>query len=128
LSTTEFILYLIGTFIGGSAGGALIAKVLNKAKDDLEVQLKEQVFYKTLIEDIQKERAKEQAEIKELKSEISELSEKISVLIADNKTKDDIIKDQSNNLKRYENTCSKYESIIQEKDKLIAKFIEDGND
>ncbi len=113
------------SFSGTAIGGALIGKWLNKKKDTLEIKLKEQVFYKTLIEDIQKQRSLEQIEISELKAEIEKLSQKINDLIESNKEKDDIILSYKNNVLRWEDNCIRLEKIIKEKDKQISKLFEE---
>ncbi len=113
------------SFSGTAIGGALIGKWLNKKKDSLEIKLKEQVFYKTLIEDIQKQRSLEQIEISELKAEIENLSQKINDLIESNKEKDDIILSYKNNVLRWEDNCIRLEKIIKQKDKQISKLFEE---
>ncbi len=113
------------SFSGTAIGGALIGKWLNKKKDSLEIKLKEQVFYKTLIEDIQKQRSLEQIEISELKAEIEKLSQKINDLIESNKEKDDIILSYKNNVLRWEDNCIRLEKIIKQKDKQISKLFEE---
>ena len=113
------------SFSGTAIGGALIGKWLNKKKDSLEIKLKEQVFYKTLIEDIQKQRSLEQIEISELKAEIEKLSQKINELIESNKEKDDIILSYKNNVLRWEDNCIRLEKIIKQKDKQISKLFEE---
>lgn len=116
---------LIISFSGTAIGGALIGKWLNKKKDSLEIKLKEQVFYKTLIEDIQKQRSVEQNEIGKLKKEIELLSEKIAELISDNKEKDYIISSQRNTVRRWEDNCDRLEVIIKQKDKQICKLFDE---
>ena len=113
------------SFSGTAIGGALIGKWLNKKKDSLEIKLKEQVFYKTLIEDIQKQRSLEQIEISELKAEIEKLSQKLNELIESNKEKDDIILSYKNNVLRWEDNCIRLEKIIKQKDKQISKLFEE---
>ena len=113
------------SFSGTAIGGALIGKWLNKKKDTLEIKLKEQVFYKTLIDDIQKQRSLEQIEISELKEEIEKLSQKINDLIESNKEKDDIILTYKNNVLRWEDNCIRLEKIIKQKDKQISKLFEE---
>ena len=113
------------SFSGTAIGGALIGKWLNKKKDTLEIKLKEQVFYKTLIADIQQQRSLEQVEISELKAEIEKLSQKINDLIDSNKEKDDVILSYKNNVLRWEDNCIRLEEIIKQKDKQISKLFEE---
>ncbi len=120
----ELAEYII-SFSGTAIGGAVIGKWLNKKKDSLEIKLKEQVFYKTLIEDIQKQRSAEQCEIAELKEEIEKLSQKINELIDSNKEKDYIIASYKNNVLRWEDNCVRLELIIKQKDKQISKLFEE---
>lgn len=120
----ELAEYII-SFSGTAIGGAVIGKWLNKKKDSLEIKLKEQVFYKTLIEDIQKQRSVEQCEIAELKEEIEKLSQKINELIDSNKEKDHIIASYKNNVLRWEDNCVRLEVIIKQKDKQISKLFEE---
>lgn len=112
-------------FSGTAVGGALIGKWLNKKKDSLEIKLKEQVFYKTLIEDIQQQRSLEQIEISELKEEIENLSQKINELLELNKEKDYIIASYKNNVLRWEDNCIRLEKIIKQKDKQISKLFQE---
>ena len=121
MDATELIL----SFSGTAVGGALIGKWLNKKKDDLEVKLKEQVFYKNLIEDIQNQRSVEQCEIAKLKEEIENLSQKINKLLESNKEKDYIIASYKNNVLRWEDNCIRLEKIIKEKDKQISKLFQE---
>ena len=113
------------SFSGTAIGGALIGKWLNKKKDSLEIKLKEQVFYKTLIADIQEQRSLEQIEISELKAEIEKLSQKINDLIESNKEKDDIILSYKNNVLRWEDNCIRLEKVIKQKDKQISKLFQE---
>jgi len=120
----ELAEYII-SFSGTAIGGAVIGKWLNKKKDSLEIKLKEQVFYKTLIEDIQNQRSVEQCEIAKLKEEIEHLSQKINELIDSNKEKDYIIASYKNNVLRWEDNCIRLEKVIKEKDKQISKLFEE---
>ena len=113
------------SFSGTAIGSALIGKWLNKKKDTLEIKLKEQVFYKNLISDIQQQRSLEQEEITKLKEEIEKLSEKINELIDSNKEKDDVILSYKNNVLRWEDNCIRLEEIIKQKDKQISKLFEE---
>lgn len=110
------------SFSGTAIGGAVIGKWLNKKKDSLEIKLKEQVFYKNLISDIQQQRTLEQEEIAKLKDEIEKLSQKINELIDSNKEKDHIIASYKNNVLRWEDNCIRLEEIIKQKDKQIVKL------
>ncbi len=117
----ELAEYII-SFSGTAIGGAVIGKWLNKKKDSLEIKLKEQVFYKNLISDIQQQRTLEQEEIAKLKDEIEKLSQKINELIDSNKEKDHIIASYKNNVLRWEDNCIRLEEIIKQKDKQIVKL------
>ena len=108
MTNVDLIMYVCGSALGGVIGKSLIDKVINKHKDKLEIQIKEQVFYKTLITDITEQRNLEKVEIQELKDKIIELSEMISNIKKDN---DGIIK--------------KYESVIKEKNKQISKLFKE---
>jgi len=121
MQLTETIIAFSGTAIGG----AIIGKWLNRKKDALEAQLKNQVFYKTLIQDLNEQRTIEKEEIAALKEEIKTLSAKISELINLNEEKDKAIKGQKNNLLRWENNCLRLEDIIKQKDKQIATLFEE---
>ncbi len=120
MDATELILSFSGTAIGG----ALIGKWLDKKKDDLEVKLKEQVFYKNLIKDLQEQRDLEQCEISELKEEVEKLSQKINELLESNKEKDEIIEDQRKNVLRWEQNCERLEAIIKQEQKKVSNLFE----
>lgn len=118
MELTEAIL----AFSGTAVGGAIIGKWLNKKKDDLEVKLKEQVFYKTLIDDIEKQRKVEKDEIVKLKNEVKLLSNKITELLNSNREKDEIIQDQRKNVLRWEQNCERLESIIKQEQKKVSNL------
>jgi len=119
----ELAEYII-SFSGTAIGGALIGKWLNKKKDDLEIKLKEQVFYKTLISDIQEQRDLEQCEISELKEEVEKLSQKINELLESNKEKDEIIEDQRKNVLRWEQNCERLEAIIKQEQTKVSDLFQ----
>ena len=56
MTTTELIISFGSTGIGS----LLIGWWLNKKREDIEINLKEQIFYKELIKDLEGQRAKEQ--------------------------------------------------------------------
>ena len=109
MTTTELIIAFGSTGIGS----LLIGWWLNKKREDIEVNLKEQVFYKELIKDLEGQRAKEQkaykVQIDKLSKEIDELKNKIRTLIRTSKDKNDIID-------KWENYCNQLrESLLFEK-------------
>lgn len=111
MTTTELIIAFGSTGIGS----LLIGWWLNKKREDIEVNLKEQVFYKELIKDLEGQRAKEQkaykVQIDKLSKEIDELKNKIRTLIKGAKDKNDIID-------KWEKYCNQLrENLLFEKSK-----------
>ena len=58
-------------FGGTGVGSLVIGWWLNKKKDEIEVSLKEQVFYKNIITDMEEQRTKEKKDCTEKISELS---------------------------------------------------------
>jgi hypothetical protein len=117
-------------FSGTGAGSLLIGWWINKKKDDIEVTLKEQVFYKTLISDMEAERVKAQAEyqtkITALTNEVHELKDSIIKLVEVKKEKDKTIEQLRRERQLWEDTATnerhKLEIIVKQKDKQISKL------
>lgn len=107
---------------GTAVGGAIVGKWLNKKRDTLENQLKEQVFYKTLIADIQTQSNADKKEIQLLKTKIDNLTKKVTELLKLNREKDEIIADQRKNVLRWEQNCERLEQIIKQEQKKVAKL------
>jgi predicted RNase H-like nuclease (RuvC/YqgF family) len=122
MTNVDYILSLCGTALGGALGKSLFDWVINKNKNKLEKQLKEQVFYKSLIEDMTTQHEVEKSKIEELESKIDELTKEIHKLVKVNKEKDIIIDQYRDNVKKWENNCTRLESIIKEKDKVISSL------
>ena len=106
-------------------GSLVIGWWLNKKKDEIEVSLKEQVFYKTIISDMEKLRAKEKKECTEQISElsvivesgtkeVSALKENIRIFIKNDKVKDRKLE------KCFNNYTTLHESLVLEKEKNEA--------
>lgn len=110
-------------FSGTAVGGAIIGKWLNRKKDDLESQLKEQVFYKSLIADITEQRKIEQHEIVELKNKVEKLTAKVNELIEGHKVKDEIIDNQKRTIAQYESMVQRLENISDSDRKKLNKLI-----
>jgi len=109
-------------FGGTGVGSLVIGWWLNKKKDEIEVSLKEQVFYKTIITDMEELRAKEKKEcmeqisnlsvtVDESTKEVTALKENIRIFIKEDKIKDKKL------TKCYENYTEIHESLIFEKEK-----------
>lgn len=119
-------------FAGTGIGSVLVGNWINKKRDKIEITLKEQIFYKNLIQDIQETRDKERVlhenQIKKLAKEIKELKDSIIDLIEVKKEQEKTIKQLRIERKRWEesasNDRSKYTYIIQEKDKQICKLFD----
>jgi len=119
-------------FAGTGIGSVLVGNWINKKRDKIEITLKEQIFYKNLIQDIQETRGKERVlhenQIKKLAKEIKELKDSIIDLIQVKKEQEKTIKQLRIERKRWEesasNDRSKYTYIIQEKDKQICKLFD----
>jgi len=101
--------------------GILLGGWINKKKDDIEVSLKEQVFYKTLISDIEERRVVEREsyenKLSKMSSQITGLKSKIEKFLDKLKENETKIKDQEVNLSKWESYCEKLKVII-EHDKL----------
>lgn len=118
MTTSELIISFGGTGIGS----LIIGWWLNKKRDEIEINLKEQVFYKNIITDLEEQRVKEKKnyaqEISNLskivetsKKEISALKENIRIFIKEDKKKD-------NRLEKWEKYCTQlHESLVFEKEK-----------
>lgn len=112
----------IVAFGGTGVGSLVIGWWLNKKKDEIEINLKEQVFYKNIITDLEEQRVKEKKnydhEISNLskiveasKKEISTLKENIRIFIKEDKKKD-------TRLEKWEKYCTQlHESLVFEKEK-----------
>lgn len=102
------------SILGSSLVTAIVGFIIGRRKEDIEIALKYQEFY--------------QKHIADLKQEINELSKKVEILIEHDKKKETLIKEQKLNLLRWEENCVRLELIIKEKDKQIAKLIDDEED
>ena len=112
-------------FGGTGVGSLVIGWWLNKKRDEIEVSLKEQVFYKTIISDMEELRAKEKKEctdeiskliliVDASKKEISALKENIRIFIKEDKTKE-------KELDRWEKYCTQLrESLVFDREKHEA--------
>jgi len=118
MTTSELII----AFGSTGVGSLIIGWWLNKKKDEIEVSLKEQVFYKTIITDMEEQRTKEKKECMEQISnlsvtvetsakEVTALKENIRIFIKEDKIKDRKL-DQC-----YKNYTEMHESLIFEKEK-----------
>lgn len=111
MTTTELIISFGSTGIGS----LLIGWWLNKKREDIEINLKEQIFYKELIKDLEGQRAKEQKTYKiqldKLSLEISNLKDKIRSLIKG-------AKEKNNTIDKWEKYCNQLrENLLFEKSK-----------
>ena len=128
MTTTEFIVSLLGTGTAGALLGKSFDKWINKRKDELEIELKEQVFYKNIIADMKAQRDIEHKEMEELKEKIEILTKRVHTLINDNKEKDVIIAQQKNNIKRWEETCKRLEKLAEQERKENNKLVQQIKD
>jgi len=112
-------------FSGTAVGSVIVGGWLNRKKDSLEVQLKEQVFYKTLIKDMSEESRKEQEEIKSLKEKVEGLTNKLTEVINLSEAKDNIIAQLKNTIARWEADSIKREAIVKKKDQQISKLFKE---
>jgi hypothetical protein len=123
MTTTETIIYLFGTGIGGAILGKSFDKWMNKKKDAIEVELKEQVFYKNLISDMRAQRNEEHEEMEGLKSQIKTLTNKVEQLVKGNKDKDGIIEGLKRSNARWEEAYIRLEQIANQKDNELNKYL-----
>ncbi len=109
-------------FGGTGVGSLVIGWWLNKKKDEIEVSLKEQVFYKNIITDMEEQRTKENKDCTEKISElsiivetstkeISALKENIRIFIKEDKIKDKKLE------KCFNNYTTLHEALVFEKEK-----------
>ena len=109
-------------FGGTGVGSLVIGWWLNKKKDEIEVSLKEQVFYKNIITDMEEQRTKEKKDCTEKISElsiivetstkeISALKENIRIFIKEDKIKDKKLE------KCFNNYTTLHEALVFEKEK-----------
>ena len=126
MTTTEFIVSLLGTGTAGALLGKSFDKWINKRKDELEIELKEQVFYKNIIADMKAQREVEHKEMEGLKNHIDLLTSKIEQLATSHKEKDDIIAGLKRSNSRWEESYIRLESIANEKTKELNKYISKG--
>lgn len=120
MSLTEQII----AFAGTGVGSLLIGWWINKKKDDIEVTLKEQVFYKTLIADIEHqrevEREKYEKKLDDFKGEITKLKNEIHKFIEQDKA-------NKKNLDKWESYCEQLKGSLEEERKrngLLMQEIE----
>jgi predicted RNase H-like nuclease (RuvC/YqgF family) len=117
-------------FAGTGVGSVLIGNWINKKRDKIEVTLKEQIFYKNLIGDIQEAREIEKADYVEqvdrLTNEIKGLKDSITQLINVKKEQEKTIEQLRIERQRWEDSATndreKYVSIINQKDDQISKL------
>lgn len=126
MTTTETIIYLFGTGVGGALLGKSYDKFINKRKDELDIELKEQVFYKNLISDMKAQRDVEHLEMQGLKNHIDLLTSKIEKLVTSHKEKEDIIEGLKRSNARWEDTCRRLEYVANQKDKALNKLLNKG--
>jgi hypothetical protein len=109
-------------FGGTGVGSLVIGWWINKKKDEIEVSLKEQVFYKNIITDMEEQRTKEKKDCTEKISElsiivetstkeISALKENIRIFIKEDKIKDKKLE------KCFNNYTTLHEALVFEKEK-----------
>jgi len=128
MTTTEFIVYVFGTGVGGAILGKSYDKFINKRKDELEVELKEQVFYKNLIADMKAQRDEEHEEMEELKHQVKNLTNKVEELLKDNRDKDEIIEGLKRSNARWEEACIRVEKVANQKVKELNKLLSKENE
>jgi len=102
-------------------GSLVIGWWLNKKRDEIEVNLKEQVFYKELIKDIEEQRVKEKnnytQELTKLRSEIISLKDSLKDINLKFKKK-------NSEIDRWEKYCNQLrESLLFEKEKQEKKKV-----
>lgn len=122
MTTTDYILALCGSALGGAIGKSILDSVINRNKNKLESQLKEQVFYKTLIADMNTQHEEEKSKIEDLELKVEKLTKEIRDLIKSNKEKDKLIDEYKENAKMWENNCVRLENVWNEKDRLISRL------
>lgn len=117
MTTSELII----AFGSTGVGSLIIGWWLNKKREDIEINLKEQVFYKNLIKDIEEQRVKEKNsyinELTKLRKEIVLLKESLKLI---NKK----FKDKNSEIDKWEKYCTQLrESLLFEKKKHEKKKV-----
>lgn len=108
-------------FAGTGIGSVLIGAWLTRKRDKFESYIKEQSFYKELINDLKKERASDSKEIEILTGEVQSLRERIDVLI-DKDSK------QKKTIKQHERTILKWERYAEELKGTITELLTELED
>jgi len=102
---------LLGAILGSSLFTWVLSKLLGKKKEDIELALSYQDFYKGLIND--------------LENKVEVLTDKVELLLKQDEKKNDLIEGQRKNLLKWESNCERLEIIIGQKDEQIAKLFEE---
>jgi len=115
---------VLASMFGGSGLGAIalfiIQKKLNKKKEDVELAIKYQEFYREEIKQRELDKEEQKKEIDTLKIKLSEISDKLEKFVKQNKIFKEEIDSNKKNLSRWEEENEKLRSTINQKDKLIA--------
>jgi len=102
---------LIGAVLGSGVVTWTLSKLLGKKKEDIELALSYQDFYKSLIND--------------LEGKVQDLTDKVELLLEQDEKKSVLIEGQRKNLLKWEANCERLEIIIRQKDTQIAKLFEE---
>ena len=102
---------LIGAVLGSSLVTWVLGKIFSKSKEDIELALNYQDFYKGLIND--------------LEEKVDDLSSKIQTLVERDRENVQTIEEQRALILRYEAACQRSEGIIIKKDKQITKLFKE---
>ena len=125
----EMIKVIIVSLFGGGAIGSialfLIQKKYNKKKEDIELAVQYQDFYR-------KEIASREKDKKELSDELDSIKQKISNLVSQNEVLikrvvegKKTIKEKSDNIKRWEKYCDELKRSVKDSDKTNALLIKE---
>lgn len=116
----------IVAFATTGIGSLLIGSWLTRKRDKFESYIKEQSFYKELINDLKKERASDSKEIEVLTAEIHGLRDQIQSLIKDDSKKKKTIKQQEQTILKWENYAEQLKGTITELLNELEKEKDDG--
>jgi len=120
MNTVDYIL----AFSGTAVGSALIGGWINRKKDQIEVRIKEQTFYKQLIKDLDSQREKEKKERLGLQKKIDELKKTVEEFMRKDEEKTQQIEDLKNTVKRWEENTIELKGIITQKDRQISNLFQ----
>jgi len=122
----EMIKIILASIFGGTAFGSLalylVQKRFNKKKDDIELAVEYQDFYRKEIAAREEDKEKQRIEISKLNEKIDKMSSQLEVVISQNKEYIEEIDHNRINLLKHENEISRQVDVIKQKDNVISRL------